>query len=104
MLVGFGYSQSIKDSSWAPALSSTEHIYVHLGNKFWPVCNYNMNVLNISVLLAWDYMSRVRDGTLNLCACYDRNVYAFYNHSKLSGYGYVWINMVKVFIWCMSPC
>jgi len=68
------------------------------------VINYNMNVLNISVLLAWDYMSRVRDGTLNLCACYDRNVYAFYNHSKLSGYGYVWINMVKVFIWCMSPC
>ena len=68
--------------------------------------NYIVNVPNVSVLLACDY-ERVRDGTLNLSACYDRNlsmpciIIRNYQDTVVS---YVWVNMVQVLIWCMCLC
>lgn len=58
----------IKDASRVPALSSTElcvNYFTSLQYILLCVC-YIMNVLNIFMLLACDYGSRVRDDTLSL--------------------------------------
>lgn len=75
VLVGFGFSRRFIQPSWAPALFSTEHMLTTcISTINFGLCNCIVNVLNISVLLACDYESRPREGTLNLCGCYDRNL------------------------------
>ena len=105
LLVGFGYSQRFIICAsivfYGAYMLTTCISAINFG-----LSNYIVNVLNVSVLLACDY-ERVRDGTLNLSACYDRNlsmpciIIRNYQDTVLS---YVWVNMVQVLIWCMCLC